>query len=169
MADQLEPADVALISRVLGHEIEPDLVRTLGPSTLAAIIQAARSEGPHPESGDDECPNPKGCAYCHEFGCPRASPPPLEGAGDQYLLSAFPDQFVPADRAAFDARNNEAPEALHGYVYFNPDTGTEWAESHPVESGEVSDAQDVRPATAAEATFAQGWYAALSAPEKGGE
>lgn len=49
MTEQLKPADVALLARVLGHEIEPELVRTLGPSTLAAIIQAARSEGPHPE------------------------------------------------------------------------------------------------------------------------
>ena len=53
MTEQLTPADAALLSRVLGHEIEPGLVRTLGPSTLAAIIQAARSEGPHTgESGD---------------------------------------------------------------------------------------------------------------------
>ena len=52
MGEQLTPADAALLSRVLGHEIEPGLVRTLGPSTLAAIIQAARAEGPHPESGE---------------------------------------------------------------------------------------------------------------------
>lgn len=35
-----------------------------------------------------------------------------------------------------------------GWLYFNPDTGTEWAEQHPVESGEVPDAQSIRPATA---------------------
>ena len=52
MTDQLTPADAALLSRVLGHEIEPGLVRTLGPSTLAAIIQAARAEGPRPPKGE---------------------------------------------------------------------------------------------------------------------
>jgi hypothetical protein len=38
-------------------------------------------------------------------------------------------------------------EPSHGWFYFNPDTGTEWAEQHPVESGEVPDAENVRPAT----------------------
>ena len=54
MGENLTPADAALLSRVLGHAIEPGLVRTLGPSTLAAIIQAARSEGPHPKRGEVE-------------------------------------------------------------------------------------------------------------------
>lgn len=34
-----------------------------------------------------------------------------------------------------------------GYLYHSPDTGIEWAPNHPVESGEVPDAEDVRPAT----------------------
>jgi hypothetical protein len=40
-------------------------------------------------------------------------------------------------------------EVHYGYLYFNPDTGIEWAPQHPVESGEVHDAEDVRPATLA--------------------
>lgn len=35
-----------------------------------------------------------------------------------------------------------------GWLYHNPDTGTEWAEQHPVESGEVPDATDVMPGSA---------------------
>lgn len=34
-----------------------------------------------------------------------------------------------------------------GFVYHNPDVGTEYAPSHPVESGEVPDATDVRAST----------------------
>jgi hypothetical protein len=34
-----------------------------------------------------------------------------------------------------------------GWLYHNPDTGTEWSVSHPVESGEVDDAENIRPAT----------------------
>ena len=41
-------------------------------------------------------------------------------------------------------------ERQRGWIYFNPDAGTEWAESHPVESGEVDDAEDIRPGTAEE-------------------
>ncbi|HEV7286686.1 MAG TPA: hypothetical protein VGN75_17680 [Kaistia sp.] len=42
-----------------------------------------------------------------------------------------------------------AVEAGYGWVYLNEDTGIEWAEQHPVHSGEVPDATDVRVATAA--------------------
>lgn len=45
-------------------------------------------------------------------------------------------------------------ENHHGWVYWNPDIGTEWAPTHPVESSEVPDADDVRRATAIEAGFA---------------
>lgn len=34
-----------------------------------------------------------------------------------------------------------------GFVYHNPDVGTEYAPSHPVESGEVPDATDIRAST----------------------
>lgn len=41
-------------------------------------------------------------------------------------------------------------EPYEGWFYHNPDTGYEWSPSHPVESGEVEDATDIRPATARE-------------------
>lgn len=46
-----------------------------------------------------------------------------------------------------------------GYLYHNPDTGREWAPSHPIESGEVPDAEDVCPATlkALHAELMQAW------------
>ena len=59
---------------------------------------------------------------------------------------------------------------IEGYVYYNPDTGLEWSENHPVESGEVWDAQDVRPATSAERAFYEGWVAEIvkSTPKPAG-
>lgn len=36
-----------------------------------------------------------------------------------------------------------------GWLYFNEDTGTEWSEQHPIESGECPDATDVRPGNSA--------------------
>lgn len=44
-------------------------------------------------------------------------------------------------------QSGENAEAHHGWLYTCPDTGIEWSEQHPIESGEVPDAQDVRPAT----------------------
>ena len=37
--------------------------------------------------------------------------------------------------------------AHYGWLFLNPDTGTEWSSNHPVQSGEVDDAEDIRPAT----------------------
>jgi hypothetical protein len=42
----------------------------------------------------------------------------------------------------------DSAEPHFGYLFHNPDTGEEWSESHPIESGEVEDAENVRPATA---------------------
>ncbi|MBS1101745.1 hypothetical protein JK202_01720 [Gluconobacter sp. Dm-62] len=38
-------------------------------------------------------------------------------------------------------------ESFCGYLFHNPDTGTEWNISHPVESGECEDATDIQHAT----------------------
>ena len=43
-----------------------------------------------------------------------------------------------------------APAPHYGWIFLNPDTGIEWSEQHPVESGEAVDAENVRPATLAE-------------------
>lgn len=48
------------------------------------------------------------------------------------------------------ARLNEAQTVAvehHGWLYENPDTGTEWSENNPIRSGECDDAKDARPAT----------------------
>lgn len=34
-----------------------------------------------------------------------------------------------------------------GWRYWNPDTGVEWAPSHPIGSGECDDAEDIEPMT----------------------
>jgi hypothetical protein len=41
-----------------------------------------------------------------------------------------------------------------GWLYFNPDTGMEWASDHPVDSGHCPDAENVH-AASAEALLAQ--------------
>jgi len=62
-----------------------------------------------------------------------------------------------ADNAALTARIEASEKevdrlqmarAFDGWLYHNPDTGTEWAEQHPIVSGEVPDATQVRAATA---------------------
>lgn len=57
---------------------------------------------------------------------------------------------IEADRAEITSLRSQLDEARApvGYLYHNPDTGTEFSEIHPVESGECDDATDVRPATA---------------------
>lgn len=67
----------------------------------------------------------------------------VEGAP---LYSSPPGQSLPLEQVT-----RERDEAPHGYVYFNPDTGMEFSTNHPVESGEVDDAEDIRPATEFEA------------------
>jgi hypothetical protein len=39
-------------------------------------------------------------------------------------------------------------EDHHGWIFHNPDTGMEWSEDHPIDSGEVPDAEAVQAATA---------------------
>ena len=91
MGEQLTPADAALLSRVLGHEIEPGLVRTLGPSTLAAIIQAARSDRGLPESVE--------AATCEQSSQVHSSSPPPKG---EALPVVITDEMVKLASIAFD-------------------------------------------------------------------
>ena len=69
-----------------------------------------------------------------------------EHPGDSYsaawaaMIAAAPQPDSPAPRAE---------EPHEGWLYHNPDTGEEWSLNHPVESGEVEDAENIRPATAA--------------------
>lgn len=83
----------------------------------------------------------------------------------------FPTHWMPkpspASYPSREALNNDEPDAAHGFTYYNPDTGFEWSENHPVESGEVSDATDIQPATYRESVFAQGWYSSLGDGPKG--
>ena len=38
---------------------------------------------------------------------------------------------------------------MSGWLYYNPDAGPEFSEQHPIRSGEVPDAENVRRATVA--------------------
>lgn len=44
-------------------------------------------------------------------------------------------------------QNVRTRAAFSGYLFHNPDTGTEWNISHPIESGECVDATDIQHAT----------------------
>ncbi|GLK78074.1 hypothetical protein GCM10008171_33280 [Methylopila jiangsuensis] len=46
------------------------------------------------------------------------------------------------------SKNKETYEGSLGWLYHSPDSGTEWSDQHPVSSGEVPDALEIRPATA---------------------
>lgn len=46
-----------------------------------------------------------------------------------------------------ELQHRREAEAGRGWVFFNPDSGTEYAESHPIESGEADDAEDIRKST----------------------
>ena len=37
--------------------------------------------------------------------------------------------------------------AKFGWIYHNDDTGLEWSDDHPIKSGEVLDAKNIRPCT----------------------
>ena len=51
--------------------------------------------------------------------------------------------------ARLEAETKRAQEAHSaGWLYLNPDTGIEFSVQHPIKSGEVEDAENVRPATA---------------------
>jgi hypothetical protein len=56
------------------------------------------------------------------------------------------------ENATLQARVGELEAEFDGagWVYFSPDAGTEYAEAHPVESGETPDATDIRKATGTE-------------------
>lgn len=52
-------------------------------------------------------------------------------------------------------------QAQDGWLYHCPDSGLEWSEDHPHESGQCTDATDVRPATVEnlKATLLDSWEA----------
>lgn len=49
---------------------------------------------------------------------------------------------------AANKRSAELEEPGVGWLFHNPDTGVEFSRQHPIKSGEVDDAEHVRPATA---------------------
>lgn len=66
---------------------------------------------------------------------------------DQSLLTPTLHQEIILSRLLQAARSEGQGAPSRGWLYHCPDTGTEWSDNHPLESGEVSDARDVRPAT----------------------
>ena len=79
----------------------------------------------------------------------------LETARDGTFEYADGERWASMMREAADALTSQAEEierllSGEGFVYLNPDTGEEYSPNHPVESGEVSDAEDVRRSTGQE-------------------
>lgn len=72
----------------------------------------------------------------------------------------------------YPSGGNIAVAEMIGWLFFNPDTGTEFSPSHPVDSGECPDAEQVREATAANllAELTDAWgavdHAAMTALEQ---
>lgn len=57
--------------------------------------------------------------------------------------------YIRAAQAEAYAEGRRAGDEGIGWLFHNPDTGVEFSESHPLKSGEVPNATDVRRATAA--------------------
>ena len=66
--------------------------------------------------------------------------------GSQWSLARKAAMFG-FQAAREEAYKEGAGEPAKGWLYHCPDTGTEWSDNHPIESGEVPDAKDVRPST----------------------
>lgn len=78
----------------------------------------------------------RGRLYVEWHDCPHCSyetPPPFDEDDVRVLLSSLDAQ--------------QARMQGSGWVYHNPDAGWEYAPNHPIESGEVPDATDVRRST----------------------
>lgn len=101
MGEQLSEADRALIERVMIKGWGDAHFRTVSDTTMAAIIQAARSEGPHPEqiAENANCSSPGQLLaesasysgldqYADAGKMIAASPPLLEGEGSNTDLIA---------------------------------------------------------------------------------
>ena len=64
-------------------------------------------------------------------------------SGYRSMLAAAPEP--PANsKGSLDSSGDDSPV---GWLFFNPDAGLEFSENHPIESGEVPDAEKVREAT----------------------
>lgn len=106
-------------------------------ATARRALEAARAVRPAGEVGE--------CRYCANTGWFYGDPD-LTFCGCAFgklreELSASP---------IIDAKVADNLLAGDGYVYFNPDSGEEYAQSHPIESGECEDATDIRRSTAQE-------------------
>ncbi|MBI1690482.1 MazG-like family protein [Methylorubrum sp. DB1722] len=87
------------------------------------------------------------CAVTADIDLGAAVRRKFNATSEEQGLSVFlPLPALASPRADSDERT--AGEEHFGYLFHNPDTGYEWSESHPIESGEVEDAENVRPATA---------------------
>ena len=68
--------DTSDVREVLGiAPIDPDIERRFGPPTYTEEqVKAYHAALSPPSTGGEgeDCPNPDGCEYCAEFGCPRA-------------------------------------------------------------------------------------------------
>lgn len=63
------------------------------------------------------------------------------------IANGYVKPFYAHPSADLDRLRESDPHSF-GWLYHNPDTGLEWSANHPIESGEVDDAEDVMPATA---------------------
>ena len=60
------------------------------------------------------------------------------------MLAAAPEPPANSQGSLDGSADRESPV---GWLFFNPDAGVEFSENHPIESGEVTDAENIREAT----------------------
>lgn len=123
MAEDLKPADRALFERIVpGNTSHINFMDIrIGHSDLARLLDAAREEGCHSDVSaeravaEEDCPNPKGCDYCAEFGCPRAPAVSADRPGREEpvdIISALQGLMDLWHKQAADAEEKAKPLRL---------------------------------------------------------
>lgn len=83
----------------------------------------------------------------HGLGCTEEEATAYaDGTSEKTFVQALIERFDGVNATDQAERIKELESSSFGYVYHNPDTGVEWGEQHPIESGEVPDATDIQAA-----------------------
>lgn len=137
------------MGEVFGKAIKLAKLRAWGRIIAYKVVIPAPAEPiPDAEGGDilealqDTCCEARNTYQGNEHG----GPDPDEHWA-KVIQRALPGRYLHALANPALRPSPPAPEGC-GWLFWNPDTGEEWASDHPIESGEVPDAQNIRSATA---------------------
>lgn len=156
----------------------PHVDRDIGPEIDAERTRRDRVSDGSPQGQDAKRLDPKDESAAVPAETPHSLPPNPSGFGElvetlrrvanglrersDNNLASVADEAATAieTQAAEIERRSVLLSDEYGFVYHNPDTGEEYSQNHPIESGEVPDAMDVRPATSQEQFLYGLWNAA---------